>query len=101
MPLRRRPGLACTLAAGLFVAACSAGGNGAAKDDELIGHVASYDLAASGPQRFLLGVTSADQAMIVGGEIALRFRRLGHRDVHAVGGRAASRQRPAARSRSR
>lgn len=58
--MRRRPGLACTLAVGLLVAACSADGNGAAEDDELIGHVASYDLAASEPQRFLLGVTSAD-----------------------------------------
>lgn len=36
--------------------------------------VASYDLSTEGPQRFLVGLLGADNALIVGGEVSLDFR---------------------------
>ncbi len=39
--------------------------------------VASYDLAADGPQRFLVGLIGADNGLIVGGEVSLDFRYFG------------------------
>lgn len=39
--------------------------------------VASYDLAAGSPQRFLVGLLAPDSGLIVGGEVTLAFRYLG------------------------
>lgn len=64
------------LAAAALIASCSSS-NRDARPDELMTHVASYDLATTGPQRFLLGLTTTEQGLIVGGAIELRFRHLG------------------------
>ncbi len=71
-----RPLLLATVAVAGLAVACSSGSEGA-DADALAAHVASYDVAASGPQRFLLGLTTADQGLVVGGTIELRFRNLG------------------------
>src|SRR3546814_8798304 len=43
--------------------------------------VASYDLAAGTPQRFLVGLLATDNALVVGGEGNLEFRYLGSNTV--------------------
>ncbi len=43
----------------------------------VVAQVASYDLAAEGPQRFLVGLLAADGGLVVGGDVALSFRYLG------------------------
>ncbi len=70
--------------AGLLLAACGDDGrDGAATTTTVTGsavygaQVASYDLAAEGPQRFLVGLIGADNGLIVGGEVELDFRYYG------------------------
>jgi len=65
------------LASAALVVSCSSSDGDAAFGDELIAHVASYDVAATGPQRFLLGLTTPDQGLVVGGSVDLRFQHLG------------------------
>ena len=77
-----RSTLTSLLAAGLLMAACggdgSAAPNTAGEDVAVYGaQVASYDLAAEGPQRFLVGLIGADSGLIVGGEVDLDFRYFG------------------------
>ncbi|HEY9555181.1 MAG TPA: hypothetical protein VIR58_00520 [Acidimicrobiales bacterium] len=43
--------------------------------------VASYDLAAGTPQRFLVGLLATDNALVVGGEVTLDFWYLGSNSV--------------------
>lgn len=71
--------LCCALAGGLLLAACSGGGSSSTTTtSEGAGaygvQVASYDLAADRPQRFLVGLLGDDNTLIVGGEVALDFR---------------------------
>ena len=67
------------LAVAVLLAACGDDGDAErpATTDEQKGaygaQIASYDLAAEGPQRFLVGLL-ADDAMIVGGQVMLDFR---------------------------
>jgi hypothetical protein len=71
------------LAVGLITASCGGGDDpaGAPTTRADIGaygaQVASYDLAADGPQRFLVGLIGADNGLIVGGEVTLDFRYFG------------------------
>lgn len=77
-----RTSLSVVLAAGLAVAAC--GGDSETTTTTTEGstpaygaQVASYDLAADRPQRFLVGLIGEDNALIVGGEVTLDFRYYG------------------------
>ena len=78
-----RPALAVLLAAGLALAACGGDSNTAStttttRSTGAYGaQVASYDLAADGPQRFLVGLIGVDNALIVGGDVTLDFRYYG------------------------
>ncbi|MFP3900991.1 MAG: hypothetical protein ACLFXM_09045 [Acidimicrobiia bacterium] len=82
---RRRPLLAVMVVASMGLAACgddAPGGQGdgdaaGGTPGELVAQVASYDLAAGAPQRFLVGLVGADGGDIVGGEVRLDFRYLG------------------------
>ncbi|MEO7573731.1 MAG: hypothetical protein ABIX10_14975, partial [Acidimicrobiales bacterium] len=72
------------LAGGLLASSCSgddtarAPSTTAAAPGQAYGaQVASYDLAADGPQRFLVGLIGADNGLIVGGEVSLDFRYFG------------------------
>ncbi len=77
------------LALSLVAAACARGGDGApiegsgsARADEgLVATVASYDLAAGVPSRFLLGVISERNELVAGGRADLRFFFLGEREA--------------------
>ena len=65
MTVTARSTAALVLAAGLLMAACGGDGraapNTAGEDVAVYGaQVASYDLAADGPQRFLVGLIGAD-----------------------------------------
>lgn len=72
---------ALLLAAALVVAACGDGsdqGGGSTTTSEPTvapygAQVASYDLAAEGPQRFLVGLIAAEGGTVVGGEVTLDF----------------------------
>jgi hypothetical protein len=82
--MTNRRGLLSLLVVGLVAAGCgdSDGSAGAptttAQDGGAYGaQVASYDLAADGPQRFLVGLIGADNGLIVGGEVTLEFRYFG------------------------
>ena len=81
--ITRTKTLACALTAGVLLAACGDDGGGAASTTtaEQTGaygaQVASYDLSAEGPQRFLVGLLGQDNTLIVGGEVALDFRYYG------------------------
>ena len=60
----------------LVLAACSgsgSGGSGKAAKDDLAVQVASYDLAAGRPTRFILGLLTLDQRLVGFGDIDLRF----------------------------
>lgn len=78
-----RTSMSCLLTAGLLLAACSDDGETASTsttraDAAAYGvQVASYDLAADGPQRFLVGLLGSDNGLIVGGDVALDFRYYG------------------------
>ena len=72
------------LALALIVSACGSDDNTTAATttagppEQAYGaQVASYDLAAGPPQRFLVGLIAPDEGLIVGGEVALDFRYLG------------------------
>lgn len=80
---RPRPSL-IALAAALAISACGGGDDTKAittttgPATEAYGaQVASYDLAAGSPQRFLVGLVAPDEGLIVGGELLLDFRFLG------------------------
>lgn len=82
------------LAVGLLAAGCGGGDDtaGAPTTTAEAGgaygaQVASYDLAADGPQRFLVGLIGADNGLIVGGEVTLDFRYFG-RDASETAERA-------------
>lgn len=74
--------LAAVGAAALTLAACGSGSNdtgqaGSTTTDAPASaygaQVASYDLAADGPQRFLVGLIGTDGGTLVGGEVTLDF----------------------------
>ena len=78
-----RAPLYCLLASALLLTACSDDGETTTTttttgEPAAYGaQVASYDLAAEGPQRFLVGLLGCDKGLIVGGEVALDFRYYG------------------------
>lgn len=84
MELRRaRRWAAALLATGLLAAACSGddgadggAGNGPASG-EVVAQVASYDLAAGSPTRFLVGLLTPENLFVTGGVADLRFFYLG------------------------
>lgn len=49
----------------------------AADDEPFAVQAASYDLAADGPQRFIVGLIGTDGGVVVGGNVELEFRYLG------------------------
>lgn len=72
--------LAAIATAALTLAACSGGSNDTGRADSTTtdaaaygAQVASYDLAADGPQRFLVGLIGTDGGTLVGGEVTLDF----------------------------
>ena len=72
--------LAAISTAALTVAACGGGSNDTGQADSTTtevsaygAQVASYDLAADGPQRFLVGLIGTDGGTLVGGEVTLDF----------------------------
>ena len=74
--------LCCALTGGLLLAACGDDGSSSttttAEGAGAYGvQIASYDLAAEGPQRFLVGLLGQENTLIVGGEVALDFRYYG------------------------
>lgn len=92
------PRLAAIFATGaLALAACGSGsddsgGPGTTATSEAAApygaQVASYDLAAEGPQRFLVGLIGTDGGTLVGGEVALDFTYFGA-DASKTGSAAA------------
>ncbi|MGI9021772.1 MAG: hypothetical protein ACR2HV_00795 [Acidimicrobiales bacterium] len=71
--------LCAVLVAGL-VAACSSGGEKVAPandPDALVVEVASFDIAAGPPSRFIAGVLSVDQRLVGFGTVAMQFSFLG------------------------
>lgn len=68
------------LALAVLLAACGDDGDANSppvSDDQPAAYgaqIASYDLAAEGPQRFLVGLLGPDDALIVGGTVTLDFR---------------------------
>lgn len=79
MTIRPLLGAAAVLLLGL--GACSSGDSSSPPTSEATlaygAQVASYDLAAGSPQRFLLGLIAPEDGLIVGGELSLDFRYLG------------------------
>lgn len=72
--------LAAIGTAALTIAACSGRSNDTSRADSTTteagaygAQVASYDLAADGPQRFLVGLIGTDGGTLVGGEVTLDF----------------------------
>lgn len=71
--------------ASVWLAACGDDDSGGQGDGDAAGRtaaevaaqVASYDLAAGAPQRFLVGLVGADGGDVVGGEVDLDFRYVG------------------------
>lgn len=77
MRLRRLVAAGATL---LLLVACSSGGSGKAKTDDLAVQVASYDLATGAPARFIVGLVTADQRLIGYGTVDLRFSYVGTKE---------------------
>lgn len=87
---RTRPSL-IALAAALALSACGGGDDATTSTTtadptaEAYGaQVASYDLAAGSPQRFLVGLLAPDAGLIVGGEVLLDFRFLGENEAETA-----------------
>jgi hypothetical protein len=75
-------------AAVLLLAACSGGNGGEAAErpsgprpDDLVVEVASYDLAAGAPARFIVGVLTGDQRFVSYGTVELGFTFVGTREA--------------------
>ena len=74
------PFVGSLLVVGLTLAGCggdeptSASSTTAVDSPAYGAQVASYDLAADGPQRFLVGLLGGDNGLVVGGQVALDFR---------------------------
>jgi len=82
-PRARSHRIAAAVAASLLLAACSASGSrsaGQPSADDLVVHVASFDLAVGPPARFLAGVLTADQRLVAFGTVDMRFSFLGTRE---------------------
>ena len=74
------------LVAALLLAACGGGGGGsAANSNDLVVQVASYDLAAGSPTRFIVGVLTADSRLLGYGDVDLRFSYVGTKEKTAPG----------------
>jgi hypothetical protein len=79
---------ALLVAASLVLAACGSPGGRASSQpspDDLVVHVASYDLAVGPPARFLAGVTTTDQRLIAFGSVDMRFTFVGTREGGGAG----------------
>lgn len=67
----------------VLATACSSGTNSkpdktdGSKKDQLVVQVASYDLAVGPPARFIVGLSTPDQELVMGGDAAMRFAFLG------------------------
>ena len=82
---------AAALALLLALSACGGDGDGAAKEAEtieltdtgsdVVAQVASYDLEVERPQRFLLGVLTADNEVVGGGTVEIAFGYLGTKEA--------------------
>lgn len=65
----------------IVLAACGgAGGADQARPDDLAVHVASYDLAAGRPTRFIVGLLTMDQRLVGLGNVDLRFSYVGTKE---------------------
>lgn len=80
----RRPAVLVVIALGLVASACSSGDKQAdsttttqARGSVVNAQVASYDLAAGRPQRFIVGLLTNDNDLLVGGEVGIAFKRVG------------------------
>lgn len=74
--------LMISLAVSLVLAACGGGDDTSSTTTTVPSgaygaQVASYDLSADGPQRFLVGLLGPDKGLIVGGAVTLDFRYFG------------------------
>lgn len=77
---RRVPAVAAALVLALVAAACGGDGTsstGQPDPEDINAEVASFDIAAGGPSRLLVGVISNDQRFVVFGSVQLRFAYLG------------------------
>ena len=75
----RRLAVAVVLLAAL-TACGGSGGSGKANPDDLAVQVASYDLAAGGPTRFIVGLLTVDQRLLGYGTVDLRFAYVGTKE---------------------
>ena len=75
---------AVAVSVALLATACGSGGDGQRSAEpareELVAHVASYDLVAGRAQRFIVGLVDIDQSLVGFGEVALAFSYLGTAD---------------------
>lgn len=78
----RRLGLAAAVLS-VMVACTGSGGEDRDKADALAVQVASYDLAAGKPTRFILGLLTVDQRLIGHGTVDLRFSYVGTKEAGA------------------
>jgi hypothetical protein len=78
---RARQGMAA-MAALVLLAACGGGSGGGAKanPDDLAVAVASYDLSAGHPTRFIVGLLTVDQRLLGYGSVDLRFSYVGSKE---------------------
>ena len=78
MGLRRHAAVGALLS--LLVACSGSGGSDKASADDLAVQVASYDLAAGAPTRFIVGLITVDQRLIGYGTVDLRFSYVGTKE---------------------
>lgn len=80
-PMRFRRRLAAPGVLLLFLVGCSSsGGGGGASADDLAVHIASFDLAAGRPARFIVGVVTVDQRLLGYGQVDMRFSYVGSKE---------------------